>query len=270
MLRSLIRGLSRSALLVILTMPASAQTASVKLFAAGSLRGALTVVAAEFEKSSGTKVEMRFGPSGLLKDDIAAGQKADVFASADMGHPNALQAAGLAGEVRRFARNRLCALVAPRVHVDSATLLDRMLDPAVKVATSTPKADPSGDYAFEVFARAEALRKGARAALESKALQLVGGPTSAPTPPGRSAYGWHLAQGNADIFLAYCTGAAEAKEQVPDLTIVELPAELAVGADYGLTVVRGAAPAAQAFADFILSPAGQATLARFGFAEGGV
>jgi molybdate transport system substrate-binding protein len=249
-------------------MPASAQTSSVKLFAAGSLRGALTAVAAAFEKSSGVKVEARYGPSGLLKDDIAAGQKADLFTSANMEHPQALHAAGRAGPVTRFARNKLCALVGPKLRVESATLLERMLDPAVKVATSTPKADPSGDYAFEVFARAEALHKGARAALEQKALQLVGGPASAPTPPGRSAYGWHLAQGNADIFLSYCTAAAEAKEQVAELAVVALPPELAVGADYGMTVVRDAAPAAQRFADFIMSPTGQEIMLRFGFSPG--
>ena len=34
-------------------------------------------------------------------------------------------------------------------------LLDRMLDPAVRLATSTPGADPGGDYAWAVFARAD-------------------------------------------------------------------------------------------------------------------
>jgi molybdate transport system substrate-binding protein len=268
MLRSIVQGLSLGAFLVSLAMPASAQTTSVKLFAAGSLRGALTAAAAEFEKREGAKVELKFGPSGLLKDEIAAGAKADVFASANMEHPRALNAASLAGPVTRFARNKLCALIGPKVHADSASLLDRMLDPAVKVGTSTPKADPSGDYAFEVFAKADARRPGSRAALEQKALQLVGGPTSAPTPPGISAYGWHMREGNADIFLAYCTGATEAKEQVPGLTIIALPAELAVGADYGLTVVRGAVPAAQQFADFVLSPTGQEIMAKFGFSPG--
>ncbi|HMK78242.1 MAG TPA: molybdate ABC transporter substrate-binding protein [Xanthobacteraceae bacterium] len=269
MLRSIVRNLSLPAVFALMMiMPASAQTAPVKLFAAGSLHGALSAVAVAFEQQSGAKVELRFGPSGLLKDDIAAGQKADVFASANMAHPNALHAAERAGPVTRFARNQLCALIGSRIAVDGATLLERMLDPAVKLATSTPKADPGGDYAFEVFARAEALRKGARAALEGKALQLVGGPASAPTPPGRSPTGWHVAEGHADIFLVYCTGAAEAKQQYPALTIVALPAELAVGADYGLTVVRGAAPGGQQLADFILSPAGQEIMVRFGFSPG--
>ena len=48
--------------------------------------------------------------------------------------------------------------------------------------------------------------------------------------------------------------------------IVALPDTLAVGADYGLTVVTGASPAAYRFAMFILSSDGQRILAKHGFA----
>ena len=82
-----------------------------------------------------------------------------------------------------------------------------MLRDDVKIGTSTPKADPSGDYAFEVFAKAEAVKTGSRKILEQKAQQLTGGPSSASGPAGRSVYGWHVAEGRADIFLTYCTGA---------------------------------------------------------------
>ena len=34
-------------------------------------------------------------------------------------------------------------------------MLAVLLDPQWKLGTSTPKADPSGDYAWEVFRRAE-------------------------------------------------------------------------------------------------------------------
>jgi len=64
---------------------------------------------------------------------------------------------------------------APPLWLTPANMLDRLLDPAVRLATSTPGADPGGDYAFAVFARAEAIRAGARAALEAKAQQLYGG-----------------------------------------------------------------------------------------------
>ena len=75
-----------------------------------------------------------------------------------MEHPLALHHEKKGAPVLRFARNKLCALVRPGFTVDSANLLERMLDPNVKLGTSTPKADPSGDYAFEVFRKAETIR----------------------------------------------------------------------------------------------------------------
>jgi len=246
---------------------ASADT--VALYAAGSLRAALTDVAKAYEAKSGHKIEGKYGPSGLLKDEIAGGAKADVFASANMSHPRALHDAGKSGPVVLFARNKLCALVKPGLAVTTATLLDVMLTPAVKLGSSTPKADPSGDYAFESFKKAEALKPGAQAALEGKALLLTGGKTSAAPPEGKSAYGWHVAEGRADIFLTYCTNTLAARKQYPDQQVVALPDALSVGADYGLSVIKGAKEPAQNFADFILSADGQAILVNHGFAAGG-
>lgn len=237
----------------------------IRLFAAGSLKDALGDVAKTFDAATGNKVEGKFGPSGLLKDGIAGGAAADVFASANMTHPQALQDAGKSGPVVCFARNTLCALVRPGLAVTRATLLDTLLDPAIKVGTSTPHTDPSGDYAFAVFAKADAIRPGARAALEAKALKLTGAKDSAAPPPGRSPYGWHVAEGRADIFLTYRTNALAAEAQYPGQQVVELPEPLSVGADYGLTVMAGAGAAAQRFAAFIVSDQGRAILARYGF-----
>jgi len=253
------------AALAIMTAPAMAEE-TVLLHAAGSLRAALSEVAGDFEAAGGAKVQAKFGASGLLKDEIAAGAKADVFASANMEHPQALASAKRSGPVVLFARNRLCALVRPGLDVTSASLLDRMLDPQLKLGTSTPKADPSGDYAWELFRKAEKIHAGAYAMLEKKARQLTGGPTSPPAPQGRSVYGDLIARGEADLFLTYCTNALAAQRENPALTIVQLPDTLAVGADYGLTVMNGASAPAQQFALFILSADGQRVLAKHGFA----
>ena len=242
----------------------------VLLHAAGSLRDALSDVAKSFETASGAKVTMKYGASGTLKDAIAGGERAEVFASANMEHPQALAKAGKSGPVVLFARNRLCALVRPGLEITSTTLLDKMLDAGVKVGTSTPKADPSGDYAFEVFRKAEAVKPGAQASLEKKALQLTGSPTSPQAPSGRSLYGMLIAQGKADLFLTYCTGALAAQKENARQQIVPLPDNLAVGADYGLTVTSNASPGAYRFAMFILSPKGQRTLAKYGFAAPGL
>jgi molybdate transport system substrate-binding protein len=253
--------------LVAATMSAPTIAAeTIQLYAAGSLRAALTEAAAAFEAASDQKVQANFGASGLLKDEIMGGARADVFASANMEHPQALAAAGKSGPVVMFARNRLCALARPGLAVTTATLLERMLDPAVKLGTSTPRADPSGDYAWEVFRKADKLKPAAFAVLEQKALQLVGGPSSPTAPPGRAIYGMLIAEGKADLFLSYCTNAREAHEQNADQQVVALPDELAVGADYGLTVLNGASPAAYQLAMFILSTNGQRILAKHGFA----
>lgn len=249
-----------------MTGPAAAET--VHLYAAGSLKAALTDVAKSYEAATGNKIAAKYGPSGLLKNEISNGAKADVFASANMGHPQSLHEEKKCGPVARFARNRLCALVKPGLTLGSASLLDRMLDPNVKLGTSTPKADPSGDYAFEVFRKAEAIKPGAQAALEKKALQLTGSANSAAPPAGRSVYGWHVSEGRAYVFLTYCTNALVAQKENAGQQIVALPDNLAVGADYGLTVVTGASPAAQQFADFIMSPPGQKILTSHGFAPG--
>ncbi len=238
------------------------------LYAAGSLKAALSEVAGAYEAANGCTVEMKFGPSGLLKDEIARGAPADLFASANMTHPRALHEAGKSGPVACFARNTLCALVRPGLATDGASLLPAMLDPQVTLATSTPRADPSGDYAFALFAKAEALHPGARAALERKALMLTGGKNSAVPPAGRSPYGWHVAEGRADIFLTYATNVLEAQRQYPELNCVMLPHALTVGADYGLTVMKDAPAGAQAFARYILSAPGQNILAAYGFAPG--
>src|SRR5262249_46859390 len=212
---------------------------TITLYAAGSLKSALTDIAERYERATGNTISARYGASGLLKDEISKGAKADVFASANMEHPQALHDQNKSGPVIRFARNTLCALVTPGPKVDSANLLEYMLDPGVKLGTSTPKADPSGDYAFEVFRKADAIRPAAQATLEKKALQLTGSADSETPPAGRTVYGWHVAEEHADIFLTYCTNAFAAQKENPGQQIVNLPDNLAVGADYGLTVISG-------------------------------
>lgn len=248
-------------------MSAGAQE-PVRLYAAGSLRAAMTDVGRSFEQQTGVAVAPTFGASGLLRERIEKGEPAELFASADMGHPRRLAGAGRAGEVMLFARNRLCALARPDLALEPVNLLERMLDPAVKLGTSTPKADPSGDYAFELFARAEAIRPGARAALERKALKLTGGPDSPHPPKDRSLYGMLVAGGRADVFLTYCTNALQARAENASLRMIQVPAALAVGADYGLTVLNGASPRAAQLARFIMSVNGQVILASHGFAPG--
>jgi molybdate transport system substrate-binding protein len=238
---------------------------AIRVLAAGSLAGAFTELARTYGAQTGDLVETAFGPSGLLLDHIEKGEAADLFASANMAHPEMLAREGKAAPSLVFARNTLCGIARPDVHLTTDDFLARILDPAVKLGTSTPKADPGGDYAWALFAKADALEPGARARLESKALQLVGGAESPAVPAGRNALAYFLEEHRADVFLAYCSSGEAAGG---GLDIVAPPGPLIVGADYGLAVLKrdpAHEAAAARFAFFVLSPAGQAVLARHGF-----
>jgi molybdate transport system substrate-binding protein len=246
---------------------AQAAVTEVSVFAAGSLRAALVEAGKAHEAAQpGVRLRFTFGASGLLKDRLLAGEAADVFASANMEHPQALQSAGKAQAVQRFARNSLCALVRPGLAVTPQNLVQHLLDPAVKLGTSTPKADPSGDYAWQMFERIEqAGTPKAFAMLSGKALQLTGGPQSPPPPANRNVYGVLVAEGAADVFITYCTNAVLAQREQPTLQVVNVPEAINVSADYGITLLTAPSAAAQGFVDALLAPAGQAVLARHGF-----
>jgi molybdate transport system substrate-binding protein len=256
--------------LVGLSLGASASAEPISVYAAGSLRAPLTELATGFTKKTGLEVRYTFGASGLLKERIEKNEPADIFASANTEHPAALASANLVDKVRVFARNEMCALVSPKLDgTTSETLLKMMLDPAVKLGTSTPKADPSGDYAFQVFDKVAAVAgKPASEALKAKALQLTGGRDS-PPPTDRNVYGELLVTGKADIFLTYCTNAALAIREQPTLKRVALPASLAVSAEYGLTLLKRANPDATKFADYLLADEAQQVLVRYGFVASG-
>ncbi len=239
----------------------------LQLYAAGSLREAMTEVAQQFEAQSGRKVALTFGASGLLRERIEKGEAAQVFASADMDHPQRLASQGGWQVPAVFALNQMCALVASGVPASPDALLELMLRPDVRLGTSTPKADPAGDYAWALFRRAESLRPGAQAALEAKALQLTGGANSPKPPAGRGTYAWVMDQGQADLFLTYCTNAVAAQRELPRLRIVAVPEALQVSARYGLSLRTGADAGAAQLAQFILSAPAQAVLRSHGFGQ---
>ncbi|MFS2033825.1 molybdate ABC transporter substrate-binding protein [Polaromonas sp. CT11-55] len=245
---------------------AAEATAPLRVYAAGSLREALTEVARVYESRTGLKTQLTFGASGLLRERIEKGEAAQVFASADTQHPQRLHAmaASAWAQPTLFVRNQLCALAVPQLSAEPGKLLNLMLDPAVKLGTSTPKADPSGDYAWEVFRKAEALKPGAYAALDAKALKLTGSPEAPQPPAGRSTYEWLITEGRADLFLTYCTNAVAVRKEVPRMNVLQMPLELQVSAAYGLTARSGDAAAAQ-FAAYLLTPEAQEVFLRFGF-----
>lgn len=264
--RSMRTALPASVALAVLLAAPMAHAAPLTLYAAGSLSTALTTVANDFTAATGTPVTTNFLSSGTLRQQIEAGARPDVFASADVGNPAALQAEGLAGPVVNFASNRIIAVVRASEGVTSANLLATLLNPSVRVGTSTPVYDPQGDYEEQVFANADALSPGAKATLDAKAQRLTAGPTSPPVPAGQNALVYFLDTTNqTDVFLNYHTSAIAAVALDPSLQEIDLPANLAVSAQYGETIINGAQPGAAALEDYLLSPTAQSVLAANGF-----
>lgn len=233
------------------------------VLSAGSLRHAFPAIIAAFSEQTGIPVTLILGPAGLLRERIEAGEHFDLFASANMAHPQRLATKGITDDVVCFARNSLCVLCRSDLGMTTENLLEILADPAIKIGTSTPGDDPSGDYAFEMFDRIEAKHPGRGNALKTRARQLVGGRDSPPTPPGKGG-GWLITEGEADLFLSYSSNA-RLLENDPALSIVDIPDELSPNIEYGLAVRSSAPPQARQFMTFVMSESGQDILGKNGF-----
>jgi molybdate transport system substrate-binding protein len=243
-------------------MAANAKADPIRIYAAGSLGGVMPKLIAASGLPPDSVAPPVFGPAGMLGKRLLAGEKADLFASADLAQPRAV--VGESGAlVVPFARNRMCVVAPAKLGLTADNLLPRMLAPDTRLATSTPGADPAGDYTLKLFARAEALHQGAEAALKAKALRLVGGPESMQPLPGHSPAATVFLGDHADMLIYYCSGAAVALQEVPGLVSIPVPDALEVGPIYGLAILSDR-PEAAHLALFILSEKGQAIIAQGG------
>jgi molybdate transport system substrate-binding protein len=254
-------------LLVLLAVaPAQAQAPlHVSLFASGTLHGALAEIAKNFTQETGVVVDQTYGASPQLRERIEDGATADVFASADTVNPQRLQREGKSGPVTVFAHNRMCLLVKPFI-AGTRKADDLMLDQSVRLITALPVRDSAGDYAEAVFDRIDDHELGALNYLDAKALRLFGSP-DVPIPAGVDPGAYLLLTANrGDAFLDWCTATAASVATNPSrLQSLQMPADIAVTANYGLTLRTGAPLEAGLLRDFILSPASQVILEKYGF-----
>lgn len=248
------------ALLIGLSSAASA--AEVKVMAAGSLKDAFAAVFADFGKQYGHSFAPVFGPSGGLRERLQKGEAFDVFASAALPHAQTLTDAGISGPSMLFTKNAMCVVTSADRPLDTDHLVETMLKPEIKIATSTPVSDPSGDYTWEMFRKVDAMHPGAFDTLSKKAQQLFGGPATTMTVSDLLAA---IDQHRIDLLVYYCSGAQQIVRDSAKYKSVALPPELVVGPEYGLTVSRKAQAGAADFAMYLMSPQGQATLKAFGF-----
>ncbi|UJD91201.1 molybdate ABC transporter substrate-binding protein [Rahnella aquatilis] len=236
-------------------------TKTIKVLAAGSLRRAWAPLCDAFTEETGNKIDVEFGPAGLLRERIEQGEKVDLFASANTAHPLTLQQHGKALEVEAFCGNSLCVAARKGPELEKLNWLSVLLDPRFRLATSTPQSDPSGDYTWQMFELIERRHPDAGAILRNKALRLVGGEKSAKIPAGKLAAEWLICSGQADVFIGYTSYATLLREN-DALEVFNIPADYNVRARYALaTCTEKGKP----LADFILSETGQRILQNAGF-----
>jgi ABC-type molybdate transport system substrate-binding protein len=247
-----------------LTSSAAAQPDGLVLYGAGSLREAMSQVAADFARERGMAVHVEFGASGRMRERIEAGERVDVFTSADIGHPAKLVADGQATVMAMFARNDLC-LLTPRDRVANGdAALQALLDENNKVGVSPAKIDPLGDYTVQLFEAIDRLKPGSGQRLHERSV-VIDNPPGAPPSRSGDFYLDALRDGRIGLAVVYCSGQARYAKLDPSLAVVEFPAAVTVGPAYGLAVLRAAKPEAMLLALTILSPAGQKILGANGF-----
>lgn len=132
---------------LVLTFSAGAQ--AIKVAAAANLRFALEEIKSAYLKANpNDQIEITFGSSGALTQQILNGAGFDVFLAADKKYPEKVKAEGMAaGEVKTYAFGKL---VIWSNSLDVSKGLEMLSDPAVKrIAVAKPELAPYGDRAIE-------------------------------------------------------------------------------------------------------------------------
>jgi molybdate transport system substrate-binding protein len=245
-----------------LIAPSSAAAGDVEVYAAGSLR---TVVMALHDRAGamGMNVKAKFGGSGSLRGRVEKGATPDLLLSADMASPTALAAAGRTVlPPVAFARNRICLVARRSLHLTPADMVDTLLGKNVRIKTSEPVADPSGDYAMAMFDLMGQARPGAAQTLRAKASELwhVSAPTTSPDGNPTVAL---FDAGLVDVAVTYCSGSDAIARSGQDLVSVPVPERFAPHPVFGLALLSSK-PAAARFALLLLSQEGQAAVTKAG------
>lgn len=224
----------------------------VTVFAAASLRDALTDAAEVYESShEGVEIVISTGGSQVLRRQVEAGAPANVFAPASPAHVEAPSIAAQLEAPRVLTCNDLVLAVE---RGSSVRRLDDLPD-AQRLVLGVPEV-PVGAYADTLIERGaehfgESWARGVRHAVVSREID------------ARQVLA-KVTLGEADAALVYRSDARAARGSI---RMIEVPAELGVTAVYPIAIVRGASAPARGFSDWLVSPGGQALLARHGFAS---
>jgi molybdate transport system substrate-binding protein len=220
---------------------------SITVSAAASLTEVFTKMGTDFQKmNKGTTVTFNYAASSALAAQIQGGAPADVFASADGSN---MQKVVTTGQVTTdpvdFTANQLTIVVKPGNPKGVKKLADLS---SVGVVSLCAAAVPCGKYATQMLSQ-----DGITIPQDEVTLgQDVKATLAAVTA------------GDADAAIVYQTDAKGAGKAVTEIPIA---ASLNVLAVYPIAPVAASqnASLADAWITYVLSPAGQKTLKKFGF-----
>lgn len=229
----------------------AALAADLTVSAASSLGNAFRDIARAYEAAHpDDRVQLNIGASGALLQQLVRGAPVDVFASAD---PETMDEAVRRGVVRAadrrdFAANTLVLVVPARAARAPRTLAE-LAQPAIqRVAIGNPASVPVGRYA--------------KRALENAGLWPQVQPRVIHAQSARQSLDY-VARGEVDAGFVFATDADTMKDRVTVAVRVPLDGPIT----YPIAHTSGSAhtESAKRFVAFVLSPAGQALLARHGF-----
>ncbi len=233
---------------------------ALTVFAAASLTAVFTEIGKEFEIAHpSTTVIFNFGGSNQLAEQINQGAPVDVFASANKKQMEAVIEGGrIAGDRQQtFARNRL-VVIFPVDNPAGIVVLQDLAKPGIKLVLAAKEA-PVGQYALDFLAKAD--RDAAfGATFKAEALKNV-----VSYEENVKAVFTKVALGEADAGIVYASDVAGSETR--RVAKLDIPDSLNTIATYPIAPIKDSAQAglAQAFVGFVLSPAGQAILAKYGF-----
>lgn len=229
-----------------------AGAATVTVFAAASLRGALDTIAAEFQATTGHEVVLSYAGSGVLARQIIEGAPADLFLSASTQWMDAVEAAGLIvpGTRRDLLGNSLVLVAhgaAAPVTLDATLDLPGLLAGGY-LAMALVDAVPAGQYG--------------RAALESLGLWARVAPRVAQADNVTAALTL-VSTGEAPYGIVYATDA----QGVAEVSVVgHFPADSHPPIVVPVALLTEAAdPAARTFLAALGGDAATAVFRRLGF-----
>ena len=240
------------ALLLAAGGPARAdESGELVVAAAASLREAFGSLAASFEAEGGPRVQLAFGASSALAQQLRAGAPVDVLAAADLRTVEGLEEAGLAAAADRtlFASNRLLVVSTPE-SVKSIRSPEDLRGSAVRRFALPDEAVPAGHYARE-WLRARGLLEALR-------------PRVVRTEDVRATLA-AVDLGNADAAIVYATDARLARSA---RVAFEVPRGEGPSIVYAATAVAGSKrpDAARRFLRFLRGETAARVLSAQGFA----